>query len=296
MQLRCLHRDDRDRVLQIWNAAAPYDRMTDALLEEKIWRDVDADPELALVAASAGALLGFGVGVLRKAHGASRGYLKLLAVAEGHRRHGVGTALLEALEAGLAARGATSVKVYESAPNYLVPGIDARYREAHAFAGARGYRVVGDAQNLEVDLAAPVAAGSAPVAVEIRRATPADETRLRALLDTEWPSWAAEAGAALANSPPTLFIAKREGRVVGFAAWDANNRGTGWFGPRGVAPDERGRGIGRALLLSCLDDMRRQGHDAAVIAWADNEAFYARCAGARRARTFIRYEKTLHAD
>jgi predicted N-acetyltransferase YhbS len=293
MQLRCLHRADRDRLLQIWNAAAPYDRMTDALLEEKIWRDDDADPELALVAASAGAVLGFGVGVVRDV---SRGYLKLLAVAEDQRRQGVGTALLEAIEAGLAARGATSVRIFESAPNYLVPGVDARYREARAFAGARGYRVVGEAYNLEVDLAAPVAAGAAPGALDIRRAARDDETGLHELLDAEWPAWAAEAGAALANSPPTLFIARREARVVGFAAWDANNRGTGWFGPMGVAPDERHKGVGRALLQSCLDDMRRQGHDAAVIAWADNEAFYARCAGARRTRTFIRFEKTLHAS
>ena len=296
MRLRCLHRDDRDRVLQIWNAAARHDRMTDALLEEKIWRDPDADPELALVATSAGAMLGFGVGVVREAQRAYRGYIKLLAVAAAHRRQGVGTALLEALEAGLAARGAGSIRIFESVPNYLAPGIDARNREGRAFAGARGYRVVGEAQNLEVDLASPPVPGPEPFAVEIARATPDDETGLQALLDAEWPSWAAEAGAALANSPPTLFVARRAARVVGFAAWDANNRGTGCFGPMGVAPDERGKGIGRALLQRCLDDMRRQGHAAAVIAWADNEAFYARCARAKRTRTFIRFEKTLHAD
>jgi mycothiol synthase len=184
----------------------------------------------------------------------------------------------------------------ESAPNYLTPGIDRRYREAIAFVQARGYRQIGEARNLAVTLTGDVREPGAAPDAEVRRATIEDRPASRRFLDEHWPSWNAEAEAALARSPPSLHLAFRNGRVIGFAAWDANNRGTGWFGPMGVAPGERRNGIGRILLHRCLDDMRRQGHDAAVIAWVDNAPFYARCAGAVPARTFVRFEKDLHAD
>jgi predicted N-acetyltransferase YhbS len=64
----------------------------------------------------------------------------------------------------------------------------------------------------------------------------------------------------------------------------------------GVALDARGSGIGCVLLHRCLDDLRVQGHDAAVIAWADNAPFYQRCAGAAPSRTFARFEKVMHED
>ena len=135
-----------------------------------------------------------------------------------------------------------------------------------------------------------------PDGVAVRRATRDDSAPLDAFLDAHWPSWAAEVGIALNNQPPTLHIALRDGRAVGFAAWDANNRGTGWFGPMGVAPDEQGAGLGCVLLQRCLDDMRGQGHDAAVIACVYNAPFYERCAGAVPSRRFVRFEKSLHED
>lgn len=293
MQLRRLLAEDRDAVMRTWNRGASHDHLTQALLDEKIWGDDDFDPRLALAATEDGELIGFVVGVLRRTR---VGYVKLLAVERRHWRAGIGSALLEAVEERLASRGTTSIRLLESAPNYLTPGIDCRYREAIAFARACGYEKTGEARNLAVDLASalpePVVASDAG----IRRAMASDGPALCDFLDEHWPTWNAEAGIALSNTPPTLHLALRNGRVTGFAAWDANNRGTGWFGPMGVAPGERRSGIGCVLLHRCLDDMRRQGHDAAVIAWVDNAPFYVRCAGAVPARTFVRLEKTLHAD
>ena len=293
MRLRRLRAGDRDAVLHTWNAAAEHDPLTPALLEEKLQGDADYAPGLALAAEEGGELAGFVVAVLRPTR---VGYVKLLAVDGPRRRAGIGSALLGAAEERLSRVGARSVRLLESAPNYLTPGIDCRYREAIAFVRARGYRETGEARNLAVDLARAWHAPDAPGDVEIRRASVADRSALRRLLDANWPSWNAECEVALMRSPPSLHVALRGGRVLGFAAWDANNRGTGWFGPMGVAPAVRRSGVGCVLLHRCLDDMRRQGHDAAVIAWVDNAPFYVRCAGAVPARTFIRFEKTLHAD
>jgi mycothiol synthase len=294
MQLRRLQRDDRDTVLSLCNASARYDAMTPDLFEEKTWGDPDFDPELALVAVDDEVIVGVAVGVLRPA--TRGGYVKLLAVEPARQRRGVGRALLEAVETRLAGRGAHSIRWLESAPNYLAPGIDTRYEAALAFAGAMGYRHVGDARNLRVDLTVALPARTLPGDVEVRRASTGDEAALGDFLDRHWPSWKAEADTALRNDPATLHLALRDGRVIGFAASDANNLGAGWFGPMGVAPEERRSGVGCVLLHRCLDDLRAQGHDVAVIAWVDNAPFYERCAGAVRWRTFARYEKVLHED
>ena len=292
MRLRQLRAGDRDAVLQIWNAGARYDPLAPALLDEKL-RDDDVEPGLALAAIHAGDLAGFVVAVLRPT---GVGYVKLLAVAPQYQRCGIGSALLEAVEGELARRGARSIRMLESAPNYLTPGIDRRYREAIAFVAARGYARVGEARNLSVDLTREYPARAVAGGIEVRRATAADGPTVARFLDGLWATWKAEAGAALANAPPSLHLALRAEHIIGFAAWDANNRGTGWFGPMGIAPEARRSGIGCALLHRCLDDMRRQGHDAAVIAWVDNAPFYVRCAGAAPARTFLRFEKILYAD
>jgi predicted N-acetyltransferase YhbS len=294
MPMRPLQRDDAGAVLDLWNRAALYDPLTADLLAEKTWGDPDFDADVAIVAVDDGEVAGFAVGVHREETG--RGYLKLLAVEPARQRRGIGSALLEAVEARLATRSAPTVRLLESAPNYLSPGIDTRDEAALAFAAASGYRQVGEARNLSVDLARRPAPRVVPDGVEVRRAVPGDGAALNAFLDAHWPSWKAESGVALRNAPSTLHLALRGDRVVGFAAWDANHRGTGWFGPMGVAPDEQGAGLGCVLLQRCLDDIQRAGHDAAVIAWVDNAPFYARCAGAVPARTFIRFEKSLHED
>jgi predicted N-acetyltransferase YhbS len=291
MRIRLLQREDCDAVLGTWNAAASYDPLTPALLQEKTWDDPDFEPRLALVAEDGGRITGLGVGVQRDGR---RGFVKLLAVAPDCQRRGIGTRLLSALEIGLGDTGATTVRVLESAPNYVAPGVDTRYEAALGFFEAAGYARVGEACNLAVDLAALGDCVDEPSSgFFVRRAAPGDRAALHSFLRRHWPSWRAETDRALANTPSTLHVALRGETVVGFAAFDANNLGTGWFGPMGVAPAERGTGLGRMLLRRCLDDMRAQGHDAATIAWVDNAGFYEHCAGAVPSRRFIRLEKKI---
>ena len=91
--------------------------------------------------------------------------------------------------------------------------------------------------------------------------------------------WVSECTAALCQQPPTCFIAQRDGAIIGFACYDATARG--YFGPIGVAEDERGGGIGRALLIRCLHGMREAGYGYAVIGWCDEaQRFYRGAVGA----------------
>jgi predicted N-acetyltransferase YhbS len=299
MELRALRRDDAEPLLEMWNATARFDPLTPGLLEEKIWGDSSFDPEMALVCEDAGALAGFAMGVMRRAHGRETGVIKLAAVAVDRRRRGIGGRLLERLEHAVRERGAPTVRVCESAPNYLTPGVDARYSAAPHFFHERAYVRIGEACNMTVDLEGrsfDTAAAERKLAgqgVTVRRAGGGDHAGIAELLRAHWPSWLPEAEAALGNRPASLFVAVRGAAVVAFAAHDANNRGTGWFGPMGTAPAARRQGIGHVLLFRCLADMALQGRHHATIPWVDPVEFYRHCAGAAVSRIFHRYEKEL---
>ena len=90
--------------------------------------------------------------------------------------------------------------------------------------------------------------------------------------------WASEVQAALGNRPIGVFVAVDAAGLLGFACYDATARGM--FGPIGVTPGARGRGLGAALLLACLDDMHSLGYAYAVIGAVGPGEFYRRTVGA----------------
>ena len=301
MNIRLLQPGDTAALIEMWNAAACHDPLTPGLLEEKTRGDMDFDPRAALVCEREGQLAGFCMGVVRDTADGPRGFVKLVAVAADQRRAGIGSGLLASVEKVLLETGAKTVRVCESAPNYLVPGVDSRYRSAPGFFARHGYRMVGEACNMSVDLTTrsftdPEAERAlAGHGVRVRRAVAADRERLMRLLDQHWAEWKPEAGLALANEPSSLHVAERGDDLVAFSAWEANNRGTGWFGPMGTTPAARKLGIGRILLFRCLADMAGQGRSDATIPWVGPVDFYSQCAGAVVSRVFNRYEKVLQA-
>lgn len=109
------------------------------------------------------------------------------------------------------------------------------------------------------------------------------QARERALL-LEWigttfsQNWAAECALAFAARPPSVFVAMRQSTLVGFACHDCTR--PNFFGPAGVAHDERGQGIGAALTLAALGAMADAGYAYAIIGGVGPQAFYARVAGA----------------
>ena len=90
--------------------------------------------------------------------------------------------------------------------------------------------------------------------------------------------WASECEAAFANHPVTCMIAQEGGKLIGFACYEATCKN--FFGPTGVDPDYRGKGVGRALLIASLHQMAALGYGYAIIGGVGPADFYAKTVGA----------------
>src|SRR5580765_410017 len=115
--------------------------------------------------------------------------------------------------------------------------------------------------------------------VNIRRAQPFEITPVREFIEKSFSiAWADEVLVGFANKPVTVFIATRDGRVVGFAGYECTRKA--FFGPTGVAEDERGGGIGKALLIASLWGLRELGYAYGIIGAAGPVEFYQETVGA----------------
>ncbi len=117
------------------------------------------------------------------------------------------------------------------------------------------------------------------VGVRIRRAQPFEITPVREFIQNDFSAaWADEISVGFANKPVTVFIATRDARVIGFAGYECTRKA--FFGPTGVSEDERGRGIGKALLLAALCGLRELGYVYGIIGAAGPIEFYRDVVGA----------------
>ena len=254
-------------------AALPHDRI-DLVAAEKLFGDNGARSGSVVGAFDGDALIGLIATAGR--------WVKLLAVDEAHRRRGIGTQLLSCASGRL--------RVMDHPGNYLSPGLDGRYLDARAFFAARNFRELGVVENIRAPLAAPLRQIDV-TGYELRRV---EETDRAALLD--WiahefaPVWALEVARAAAGPRRAVHAAFCDGAPVAFAAADGNNQGLGWFGPAGTAPAHRGKRLGEALLVRCLEDVRGLP-EAGVIAWIGPKEFYRKTVAAVDDRRFVTLEQ-----
>ncbi len=92
--------------------------------------------------------------------------------------------------------------------------------------------------------------------------------------------WANETDTAFTRFPVSCFVAydTAEKKIVGFAGYDCTYKA--FFGPTGVDPEYRGRQIGRALLMRCMEALRDEGYGYGIIGSAGPTNFYSKCCGA----------------
>ncbi len=110
--------------------------------------------------------------------------------------------------------------------------------------------------------------------LKMKRAFVGDkETILTFVKENFQSNWVYEVEHALMQEVGKCFIVTENGKLVGFACFDASAKG--FFGPIGVLPEKRNKSIGKALLIRTLEAMREYGYGYAIIGWvSDAEQFY----------------------
>lgn len=115
--------------------------------------------------------------------------------------------------------------------------------------------------------------------IVIRRANPWQKHDVLEFIREHFrQGWVDETEVAFSRQPVTCYVAYDDERVIGFADYECTRRD--YFGPTGVDPAYRGRGVGKALFLAALHGLRSLGYSYAIIGGAGPVDFYARVAGA----------------
>ena len=115
--------------------------------------------------------------------------------------------------------------------------------------------------------------------IEIRRPMPHEKGIVKQwIAKTFSEGWAEEFECSFKAFPVTSLIALRDTRLVGFACYDVTSRG--YFGPTGVLEPERGKGIGKELLMRSMFGLRELGYAYAIIGDAGPVEFYVKTLGA----------------
>ncbi len=294
MRVAALVREDLAAVQPILEAAFPYDRIG-VILEEKLLGPNGSRAGTTLVAWEADEPAGLIAMAGR--------WIKLFAVDPAKRHQGVGRTLLDLARSWVRQRGGGGKLRFMDHPgNYLSPGLDVREEAGRAWVARHGFRAASENVNLRVPLVDnpkvteargdELSAQASARGYDLRRVGRGErDLLLRVASEAFAPAWAFELGRAMGQDRPAVFAAWKEGVPVAFAAHDANNSGLGWFGPAGTLTAHRGNGLGEALLIQCLLDVRDRP-EGGVIAWIGPRQFYEKAAGAVDDRRFVVYEES----
>ena len=292
MEIRTFAAGDGDAVRRLWNrtierekAGSPWYVESFRLSDERLARifsDANFDPEGFCVARDEGTLIGLARSVVKTVKSYPEedpevlpAYLEGLLVEPGHRRRGVGSALLERVEEYALARGKAALRIsrYRSAIQGV--GVLPETPE-HRFLAARGFEPEGGTElmlRLDVEKfefrpeVRDLRRRLADEGVEIRYYEPSDFKSLERLMvrhHARW--WYFNYRPILTGPNPLPMLVAVEGEhVVGFIGWVhvGTNRRAG-FSP-GVDLEYRGRGIGKALCNTWAEEVRRLGAWESVI-------------------------------
>ena len=109
--------------------------------------------------------------------------------------------------------------------------------------------------------------------IVIKKALGPDMSKIVAFTEENGhPGWADEIRICFTNHPASCYIAVKNKEIVGFGCYETTARG--FFGPTLVKSSERRQGIGKALLLKCLESLRELGYAYAFIGWPAEDAIH----------------------
>ena len=291
---------------EFWTASFPLHPLTDYLLAERVFGPPDASPENSLCYLDKNRnLIALSLLVPPGPEDGETGRriagLRWFGVHPDHRGGGLGTALLKESCERLKSQGADAVDFLSTPPFYIQPGVDVRLTSLIAWLLHHGFEHDRTNFNMSLDLETfqppPEEQIFAPDAdgYIVRRATPGDREAFADYALRDWTAgWRDESSQGLYHDPVSLFLSLEQpgGGIVGFASYETNQC-LGCFGPTGVSPAHRGKGLAKRLLWATLADMQSLGRKHCEIGWVGPVDFYHRACGATLGPVFWSMRKQL---
>ncbi len=313
MDIRDYRGGDESQLLEVWRRSMHADGVSASLFRTQVLLDPNFHPGNVPVAVEDGRVVGFALCLSRRVPyflqgmDADEAWISAFGVHPDYQRRGIGSALIERVLGRLRGEGRKRLEISPYVPNYFVPGIDTRaYPGTIRFLRERhGFEVLYHAISMGSDLTGFRIPEE--IQARIERAEAEDGLTIRPIAASDIPDlmpflvehfgwdWFRHAQSYLleyfGDSPQRIcfLVARQNGEVVGFCQ-QRNER----FGPFGVRPDRRNRGIGRMLLFKCLEEMSARHVFYAYFLWTDENAarLYA-LAGFQRRREFAVMRKAL---
>ncbi|MBE3582844.1 MAG: GNAT family N-acetyltransferase [Limnochordaceae bacterium] len=308
---------DEEQLVSLWNRSLAADPITLDRLVERVFLDVNFDPEGLLVAEADCQLVGFFLAVVRRVPllgldiEPEQGWIWAFGVSPARRRQGIGHRLLEAAEQFLRNRRRCQVWVAQYAPNYFFPGVDAEhYPDAKRLLTAAGYESSAEVVAMDVHLGEwqgiPAAVERqeeqlAAMGIRVETLTPRWLIPTLQLAEGFGPDWSRGIREGLLRTGhwERVILARQADQVLGYCMYGLYDRPAGRFGPFGVDPAWRGHGIGKVLLYRCLQHMKAEGlHSAWFLSTSEESpaGHLYQEAGFRVSRRFTMMRKQLLAS
>lgn len=303
--------DDEAAVVRTWNAALASDPITFTTWRTKVLLDPNFDPAGCLVAEAEGEARGFVLSLVRRVPFFTDGlqpddaWITAYGVDPAWQGQGLGSALLTQALDRLRRLGRKSVSLAPYVPNYFTPGADlAAYSYGVEFLQHFGFSVQSRPLSMRAEL---TGFRTPPAIIETGERLRAEGIAVRPVVASDivpvlsfiqqhfsW-DWHREASGVLldlfAGDPRQvgMVVAEKDGEVLGYAEHRAER-----YGPFGVNPTLRSRGIGQVLLATTLTEMLKKNYHAAWFLWTSDDAarLYAQC-GFHEVRRFAVLKKEL---
>jgi len=272
MTIRAYTATDEQNVVKLWNVTLKADIINRENFYNRIIFDANFDPSLFLLAEENGKLQGFVYGTKRRVPDETLGlepdnaWIVAMGVSPQHRRGGIGSALVKALEQTLKQGGVSVVTLGAYSANYIFPGVDnAAYGDGVEFFKSLGYEEKSTCASMNLclqnyEIPAKYMERQRQLESVGYVFTPFKKELYLPMADffrTHFPSWLqivrknvlegrGEESIQLAIAP--------DKQVVGFAM-RAMDGTPGRFGPFGVDPSMQGTGVGGIIFHNMMADM-----------------------------------------
>lgn len=222
------------------------------------------------------------------------GFLSYFFVDEQFRNQGIGSALIEAFIFHARAKGLNRLVIpgfTGNAPDYIQPGINLETeRNAIELVNRFGFAEIGKVYSMNRSLENDI---NIPLNSEwiLREPNLSDRDLIEDAITNSVPGeWSIIFDQKMKTKSHEMLIVLHSNVVVAYSSWNQDR-----FGPIGVRPEYRGRGLGKYLLAHSLSKMKDLGCRQAWFSWSDQENldFYKNF-GFKVTSSFARFEVDLN--